>query len=295
MNEIAIKDMGELNSVAMTVAKSGLFGAKTPEQAFVAIATGMELGLKPMQALRNIVVVQGRPTFSADGGFAVVRNHPEYGGIRWEKQDDKEARCVITRVSKGGQLKEEFPGSFTIKEAATAGLANKDNWKNYPARMLRARALSYACRDAFPDVLNGLYTPDEINPDTPVGERNITPIVQEANACDCGGNCGGECQHQAEATQEVQVQAVQPQVDEAEYKCGLATAKETTRLKELLTARYPNGSPVFTQEEMRLYSSYRRNDSPAPGPMSAAELIEFVKKAMDNRILEDANTDSAHL
>ena len=29
--------------------------------------------------------------------------------------------------------------------------------------------------------------------------------------------------------------------------------------------------------------------------MSAAELIEFVKKAMDNRILEDANTDSAHL
>ena len=40
MNEIAIRDMGELNSVAMTVAKSGLFGAKTPEQAFVAIATG---------------------------------------------------------------------------------------------------------------------------------------------------------------------------------------------------------------------------------------------------------------
>lgn len=290
MNEITIRDMGELNSVALTVAKSGLFGAKTPEQAFVAIATGMELGLKPMQALRNIVVVQGRPTFSADGGFAVVRNHPEYGGIRWEKQDDKEARCVITRVSKGGQLKEEFPGSFSIKEAATAGLANKDNWKNYPARMLRARALSYACRDAFPDVLNGLYTPDEINPDTPIpdtpiGERNITPIVQEAHACDCGGDCSGECQHQA----------AQPQVDETQYKGGLANPIETARLKELMTSRYPNGQPVFAQEEMRLYSSYRRNDSPAPGPMSAAELIEFVKQAMDNRILEDANTDSAHL
>lgn len=295
MNEITIRDMGELNSVAITVAKSGLFGAKTPEQAFVAIATGMELGLKPMQALRNIVVVQGRPTFSADGGFAVVRNHPEYGGIVWDVCNDKEARCRITRISKGGQLKEEFVGAFSLKDAAAAGLAGKDNWKHYPARMLRARALSYACRDAFPDVLNGLYAPDEINPDTPVGERNITPIVQDAHVCDCGGACGGECQHQVEAVQEVQVQAVQPQVDEAQYKGGLATAKETARLKELLTARYPNGSPVFTQEEMRLYSSYRRNDSPAPGPMSAAELIEFVKKAMDNRILEDANTDSAHL
>lgn len=286
MNEIAIKDMGELNSVAMTVAKSGLFGAKTPEQAFVAIATGMELGLKPMQALRNIVVVQGRPTFSADGGFAVVRNHPEYGGIRWEKQDDKEARCVITRVSKGGQLKEEFPGSFTIKEAATAGLANKDNWKNYPARMLRARALSYACRDAFPDVLNGLYTPDEIAPDAPAAERDIT---EEAHVCDCGGTCGSGCQCQAEAVQEAQVQA--PQVDESQYKGGLATAKETARLKELMTARYPNGQPVFTQEEMRMYGSYRRNDSPAPGPMSAAELINFVQKALDNRILVDANAE----
>ena len=293
MNEIAIRDMGELNSVALTVAKSGLFGAKTPEQAFVAIATGMELGLKPMQALRNIVVVQGRPTFSADGGFAVVRNHPEYGGIRWEKQDDKEARCVITRVSKGGQLKEEFPGSFTIKEAATAGLANKDNWKNYPARMLRARALSYACRDAFPDVLNGLYTPDEINPDTSVEERNITPIVQEVNACDCGRDCGGGCQCQAEAEEAPAAQAApkQPQVDEAQYKGGLATAQETTRLKELLTARYPNGQPVFTREEMMAYNSYRRIDSPAPGPMSAAELIEFVKRAMDNRILVDANAE----
>ena len=281
MNEIAIRDMGELNSVALTVAKSGLFGEKTPEQAFVAIATGMELGLKPMQALRNIVVVQGRPTFSADGGFAVVRNHPEYGGIRWEKQDDKEARCVITRVSKGGQLKEEFPGSFTIKEAATAGLANKDNWKNYPARMLRARALSYACRDAFPDVLNGLYTPDEIVPDASAAERDIT---EEAHVCDCGGTCGGGCQCQAEA-------APAPQVDESQYKGGLATAQEMTRLKELMTARYPNGQPVFTREEMMAYNSYRRIDSPAPGPMSAAELIEFVKKAMDNRILVDANAE----
>ena len=285
MNEIAIRDMGELNSVALTVAKSGLFGAKTPEQAFVAIATGMELGLKPMQALRNIVVVQGRPTFSADGGFAVVRNHPEYGGIRWEKQDDKEARCVITRVSKGGQLKEEFPGSFSIKEAATAGLANKDNWKNYPARMLRARALSYACRDAFPDVLNGLYTPDEIAPDTPAAERDIT---EEAHVCDCGGDCGGSCQCQAE---EAPAPATQPQVDETQYKGGLANPIETARLKELMTSRYPNGQPVFTQEEMRLYSSYRRNDSPEPGPMSAAELIEFVKKALDNRILVDANAE----
>lgn len=285
MNEIAIKDMGELNSVALTVAKSGLFGAKTPEQAFVAIATGMELGLKPMQALRNIVVVQGRPTFSADGGFAVVRNHPEYGGIVWDVCNDKEARCKITRISKGGALKEEFVGSFTLKDAAAAGLANKDNWKHYPARMLRARALSYACRDAFPDVLNGLYTPDEIAPDTPVQEeRNIT---EEAHVCECGGS-GGNCSCSEQQEQQApEVQTVQNDSDL--YKGGLATPIEAARIKELLTMRYESGIPVFSQEEMRLYSSYRRNDSPEPGPMSAAELIAFIQRALDNRVLEDAN------
>ena len=293
MNEIAIRDMGELNSVALTVAKSGLFGGKSPEQAFVAIATGMELGLKPMQALRNIYVVDGKPTFSADGGFAIVRNHPEYGGIKWEVANDKEARCVMTRISRGGQLKEEFPASFTMQDAARAGLANKTNWKNYPARMLRARAISYACRDAFPDVLNGLYTPEELDPDIELDEtgnpvQKERPIAAEVHDCQCGKsdgncNCGENCRH------EEPVPASTSQPDGSQFKGGLATPKETARLKELMTSRYPNGQPVFTREEMMAYNSYRRTDSPAPGPMSAAELIEFVQRALDNRILVDAN------
>lgn len=276
MNEIAIRDIGELNSVACTVAKSGLFGAKSPEQAYVAIATGMELGLKPMQALRNIVVIQGKPTFSADGAFAVVRNHPEYGGIEWIKQDAQEASCKITRVSKGGQLKETFVGSFSMKEAAAAGLANKDNWKHYPARMLRARALSFACRDAFPDVLNGLYTPEEIKE---VAESE-TPQEREINA--------EVVEPDAPAASDVPA-AVQPAEHDAEQpteqrmKGGKATKTESEKLRRLLLSKYADGTRVFTNEEVELYSSYRYENSEAPGPMTAAELIKFVTGALANR------------
>ena len=273
MNEIAIRDINELNSVACTVAKSGLFGAKSPEQAYVAIATGMELGLKPMQALRNIIVIQGKPTFSADGAFAVVRNHPEYGGIEWIKQDAQEASCKITRVSKGGALKETFVGSFSMKEAAAAGLANKDNWKHFPARMLRARALSFACRDAFPDVLNGLYTPEEIRE---VAESE-KPQEREIKA------------EVVEYPTENTAPAVQPKVQaEAQpegkkMKGGTATKAESEKLRRLLLSKYEDGTRVFTNEEIELYSSYRMEDSPEPGPMTAAELIKFVTGALANK------------
>lgn len=268
MNEIAIRDINELNSVACTVAKSGLFGAKSPEQAYVAIATGMELGLKPMQALRNIVVINGKPTFSADGAFAVVRNHPEYGGIEWIKQDSQEASCKITRVSKGGSLKETFVGSFSMKEAAAAGLANKDNWKHYPARMLRARALSFACRDAFPDVLNGLYTPEEIKEVT-----EAQPEEREIKAEVVG--------YPTENT----APAVQPEVQAEDHrmKGGAATEAESKKLRRLLLSKYEDGTRVFSNEEIELYSSYRYEDSPEPGPMTAGELIKFITGALANR------------
>ena len=272
MNEIAIRDIGELNSVACTVAKSGLFGAKSPEQAYVAIATGMELGLKPMQALRNIVVIQGKPTFSADGAFAVVRNHPEYGGIEWIKQDAQEASCKITRISKGGQLKETFVGSFSMKEAAAAGLANKDNWKHYPARMLRARALSFACRDAFPDVLNGLYTPEEI--------REVAEVQQEPQEREIKAEVVESAAPADSVAPDVQP-AEQP--EEKRMKGGPATEEESKKLRRLLLSKYEDGTRIFTKEEIELYSSYRMEDSPAPGPMTAAELIKFVTGALANR------------
>jgi hypothetical protein len=59
-------------------------------------------------------------------------------------------------------VKEEVTGSFTIEEAKNADLLKKDNWKFYPKRMLKARAVSYAVRDLFPDIFAGVYAPDEI-------------------------------------------------------------------------------------------------------------------------------------
>ena len=77
--------------------------------------------------------------------------------------DGNNKHCKITIIRKTTKFTETFTGSFSIEEAKQAGLLGKDNWKNYPARMLKHRALSFAARDSFPDVFAGIYTPDEIS------------------------------------------------------------------------------------------------------------------------------------
>lgn len=184
MNEIVISNISELQTVSKTVAASGLFGAKTPEQAFVAIETGIELGLKPMQALRGITVINGKPTLNADTMLAIVMHHPEFVTIEWAKQDANEAECVITRKLRSGR-EVKTSGRFTMEDAKKAGLVrDKSPWVTYPARMLKARAQSFACRDAFPDVVNGIYSPDEAAESRQefdaLPERNITAEASAA-------------------------------------------------------------------------------------------------------------------
>ncbi len=153
--------------MAKQIAESGLApqGLKTPQQVFVALQWGHELGLSPMVAVSNISVINGKPTLSADIMFAIVRSHHEYAGCSWKKNDDHNACVEIRR--KTGEYIETYIGYFSIPDAQKAGLMQKDVWKKYPSRMLKHRALSYACRDAFPDALAGIYTPEEI--------RNVTP------------------------------------------------------------------------------------------------------------------------
>lgn len=65
-----------------------------------------------------------------------------------------------------------------------------------------------------------------------------------------------------------------PQV---EQKGGPATQAESDRLNALVRAKYQNGNPVFTGEEISLYLSYRKDKT-------ASELIAFIENALKNRM-----------
>jgi hypothetical protein len=152
----------EMWRFSQMVAKSGLCpqGLKTPEAVMVALQQGMELGLMPMQALRGIAVVNGRPTMWGEVMLGLVRSRG-HTFREWYEDDQAEgltAYCELSRHDTG----EKIIGRFSHEEATHAGLTKKPGpWQQYPRRMLMWRARGYACRDGASDVLSGFMTPDE--------------------------------------------------------------------------------------------------------------------------------------
>jgi len=128
-----------------------------PGNCLIAIQWGAELGLKPLQAIQNIAIINGRPALWGDAVIALVRSSPLCEYVV-EIDDGNTATCKVKR--KGEQ---EQTRTFSMEDARAAGLAGKQGtWSQYPKRMRQMRARAFALRDVFPDVLRGLPVAEEI-------------------------------------------------------------------------------------------------------------------------------------
>jgi hypothetical protein len=142
-----------------------------PADIFITIDMGMELGLKPLQALQNIAVINGKPSIYADGLMAVARSHPSFENINEYYDEAKEmAVCTVKRKGQDAQTR-----TFSVTDAKKAGLWGRPGpWQTYPKRMLQMRARGFALRDVFADAIKGLITVEEAQ-DYPVEPLDITP------------------------------------------------------------------------------------------------------------------------
>lgn len=130
---------------------------KKPGNILVAVQWGAEIGLKPMQALVNIAVINGRPSLWGDAVIALVRSSSVCEYVL-EGSDGDTAWCKVKRRGEPEQVR-----TFSMADAKAAGLAGKSGpWSQYPARMRQMRARAFALRDVFPDVLKGLPVAEEV-------------------------------------------------------------------------------------------------------------------------------------
>lgn len=152
------KSLREVHELAQVAAATGLCRVRSVEDAMQRILTGLELGLTPMQSIRALMTVDGATCMRADAmaGLVMSKGLCEY--FVCTHSDDKSATYETKRV--GNPKPQTFTYSFS--EAEAAGLTGKDNWRKFRRDMLRARAKATLARDVYPDVLNGMYDPDEI-------------------------------------------------------------------------------------------------------------------------------------
>ena len=140
-----------------------------PANCLIAMQWGAELGLKPLQALQNLAVINGRPALWGDAVIALVRASPLCEFVI-ETDDGSTATC---RVKRRGEPEQQR--TFSMDDARAAGLLGKSGpWTQYPKRMRQMRARAFALRDVFPDVLRGMAVAEEVM-DAPA-ERHMGPV-----------------------------------------------------------------------------------------------------------------------
>lgn len=178
--------ISEIWQVAKGVVASGLapksLGSGDDKVSAVAITimAGMELGLKPMVALRSFTVINGKPALYGDGLINVVRGSGKVKKLQTgcDERDGKLVGwCHAIRLDTGEENRVEFsqddaiqaglwsPDKFIRKEVwgETRGqkvwkddVPNDAPWHRFPKRMLAWRAAGYCLRELFGDVLGGI-------------------------------------------------------------------------------------------------------------------------------------------
>lgn len=150
-----IVPLADIQKMAEVAATSKMFGFKNPQEAMAIMLLCQAENLHPAIAMRDFHVIQGRPALKAD---AMLARFQQAGGkVEWKVYTDAEVSGVFSHPA-GGSLEV----TWTLAQAKSIGIATKDNWKNYPRAMLRARCLSEGIRAVYPGCVVGVYTPEEV-------------------------------------------------------------------------------------------------------------------------------------
>lgn len=170
-----VRTIGDAAQLAELMIRSGLFKSMGgPAEAVIRMMYGRELGLPPITAMTSIDVVEGKPAPSAGLILSLIEQHPDYD-YQVGVCTDESAEVTFLRRRQDGEWVTRGTATFTIKEAARAGMTGRKSWQRYPGDMLFARAVTRGARRYCPDLFRGIspYTAEELGGDTSMEQEPV--------------------------------------------------------------------------------------------------------------------------
>lgn len=146
----------DVEKMAVTAFKAGIFGFKTIEQAISLMLVCQAEGLHPMKATQLFDIL---PTGKVGmKSAAMLANFQARGGkVKWVTMTDTECEAIFSSPG----LSEPVTVKWTWADAVKAGLNTKQNWRAYPRQMLAARVTTDGVNRADPAARLGFY-PTEV-------------------------------------------------------------------------------------------------------------------------------------
>lgn len=155
----------EMERMAEYAADTKLFpGIETVQIAMTLMMLCAAEGIEPINALRRYHIIKGRPTMRADAMQAEFQRRG--GHVAWYRHQPGESNRDFCRAtfSHPVHCAEGLEIEVTWEECSAVG--NLDMYRKFPAQMLRARCVSQGVRAVMPEIVVGIYTPEEINAGT---------------------------------------------------------------------------------------------------------------------------------
>lgn len=150
----ALVPVDQIERMAVSVARSGLFGFKTPDQVMALMLVAQAENLHPAKAIQEYHIINGKPTLKADAMLA--RFQAAGGRVEWIEYTDTKVVGKFSHQS-GGNVTVEW----TVEMGRKAGLLGNPTWTKYPRQMLRSRCIAEGIRTVFPGVIVGSYSEEE--------------------------------------------------------------------------------------------------------------------------------------
>ena len=163
---------------AEILVKSGMLpkNIKNANQVVALSMKAKELNIGPMEAISNLYIVNGKVTANAQLMLSLAYR----SGLLEEFQiDGTSDKCTVKGKRKDGP---SYSSTWTFADAKRAGLAGSDTYRKYPAVMLRWRAITEVLRVLVPDVVAGMYSPDELGVPYKASEGGIEIDYKEISA-----------------------------------------------------------------------------------------------------------------
>jgi len=153
-----MNDLPSVKALGIAINESGMFGCNKPEQGIIIALQCIAENKPPLEMAKNYHLVQGKLTKRADSMLADFKRSG--GKIKWgDIKNRKEQSGTFTDPD--GNV---YDVSYSIDDAKAAGVYSNQahsSWQKTPAAMMRARLVSETLRAIAPEIVTGVYTPEE--------------------------------------------------------------------------------------------------------------------------------------
>lgn len=294
-----VQALGQLTAFADLMAQSAVTVPKhlagKPADCMAIVMQAMQWGMNPYAVAQKTHLVNGMLGYEAQLVNAVIsssnaiqgRFHYEYGGD-WEKiagqKDGRDELGLFIRV--GAVLRGE--ADITWGEPiylADITTRNSPLWKTAPKQQIAYLAVKYWARLYCPEVILGVYSPDEVEPRA---EKEINPAPQRVSLAEISGD-------NVTTTGSARESAVNIDSIADEFRDRIDAAEDIDAAKavgeDINQAKATLGSSLYTELKNKATQRYHRvnarnkveatiNSLPNPGEPDAAGQFEKAEAAL---------------